>query len=237
MLSIVPVLDLRDGVVVHARQGDRARYRPIRSLLAPGSEPAGILDGLLRLAPFTHCYIADLDAIERRGSHRALVAELVERYPGMELWIDSGIATAAAAAEVATERVVPVLGSESLATACELAIARDRLGPARCILSLDYRGDAFLGPAGIETQPELWPDRVLAMTLSRVGGAAGPDFERLRTVQQRIGHRRLFAAGGVRHLADLAALAAMGIAGALVASALHDGRLDRAAVSSFISAR
>ncbi|NBR98589.1 MAG: histidine biosynthesis protein, partial [Betaproteobacteria bacterium] len=32
-MQIVPVLDLRDGIVVHARRGDRASYAPLRSSL------------------------------------------------------------------------------------------------------------------------------------------------------------------------------------------------------------
>ena len=231
--SVIPVIDLKGGAVVHARAGDRARYEPIRSLLAQGSKPAAILDGLLRLAPFSHCYIADLDAIEGRGDHRALIARLTQRYSGVEFWTDCGVATAEAAASVAADGAIPVLGSESLAAASELTAALEGLGPAGCVLSLDYRGEDFLGPAEIETRTELWPDRVIAMTLSRVGSGVGPDLARLAKLQRQIGRRRIFADGGVRGLADLKGLAAMGVAGALVASALHDGRLNGAAVTSF----
>ncbi|MBC8130797.1 MAG: nickel transporter, partial [Rhizobiaceae bacterium] len=42
------------------------------------------------------------------------------------------------------------------------------------------------------------------------------------------GATAVFAAGGVRDEDDLMRLEKAGIAGALVASALHDGRIDRA---------
>src|SRR5690349_3902418 len=90
--SIVPVLDLKGGVVVHARAGERDRYLPIRSRLAEGSVPEAMIDGLLSVAPFRRLYIADLDAIERRGDHRAVIAELARRHPGIEFWVDAGIA-------------------------------------------------------------------------------------------------------------------------------------------------
>jgi phosphoribosylformimino-5-aminoimidazole carboxamide ribotide isomerase len=48
--------------------------------------------------------------------------------------------------------------------------------------------------------------------------------------------RRIYAAGGVRDAADLAALARAGIAGALVATALHDGRLRRADIDALAAA-
>ena len=104
----------------------------------------------------------------------------------------------------------------------------------RAILSLDYRGNAFVGPPGLENAAELWPARVIAMTLAKVGSGAGPDLERLAAVKAMAGRRQVFAAGGVRDGADLDDLQAAGIAGALVASALHDGRLDGATLARFV---
>ena len=233
--SIVPVLDLKGGEVVHARAGDRARYEPLRSPLAPSSEPGAVLEGLLALAPFRRFYIADLDAIEGHGSHHAVITALGRRHTGIEFWIDAGFATAAAAAAMAGAGLVPVLGSETLAAPEEL-VAAPCLG-ARCVLSLDYRDERFLGPPAVAARPELWPDEVIVMTLSRVGSGAGPDLVRIGEVQRRAGPRRMFAAGGVRDGGDIARLAALGLAGALVASALHDGRLDRATVTALIAER
>ena len=233
--AIVPVLDLKGSQVVHARAGDRARSQPIHTPLAAGSEPAAVLDGLLSLAPFHRVYIADIDAIEGQGDHRAVVAELARRYPDVEFWLDGGFADAHDAAAACAERVAPVLGSESLPDAAALEDAVRRLGRGHCVLSLDYRGQRFVGPAAIEASAALWPDHIIAMTLSRVGSGAGPDLARLAALRQNAGTRQLFAAGGVRDIDDLARLAAMGVAGALVASALHDGRLTRAALAPLMA--
>ena len=96
------------------------------------------------------------------------------------------------------------------------------------MLSLDFRGDAFQGPSEILAEPGLWPRRVIAMTLARVGSGAGPDLTRLAAIRSVAGGRELYAAGGVRDAADLFALKRAGAAGALIATALHDGRLGRA---------
>jgi phosphoribosylformimino-5-aminoimidazole carboxamide ribotide isomerase len=234
---IVPVLDLKGGEVVHARAGERERYLPIRSRLAAGSAPAAVVDGLLSVAPFRRIYVADLDAIERRGDHRPVIADLARRHPGIEFWLDCGIATAAQAIAVADDGLTPVMGSESLADVETLAAAVARLDREGCVLSLDYRGERFLGPAELETQPGLWPSRLILMTLSRVGGSAGPDFARLAATKERLSHHALFAAGGVRDRADLDSLATLGVAGVLVASALHDGRLTPAALAGFAEGR
>jgi len=99
------------------------------------------------------------------------------------------------------------------------------------VLSLDFDGERFLGPPAVLATPHLWPARVIAMTLGRVGADAGPDFERLASLRQASG-AALYAAGGVRGPADLAALARAGVKGALVASALHDGRLTGADITA-----
>ena len=100
------------------------------------------------------------------------------------------------------------------------------------ILSLDFRGDAFHGPEALLPMPELWPGRIIIMTLARVGSGAGPDLQRLATIRARGAGRRVFAAGGLRDARDLASIALHGGAGVLVASALHDGRLSASDLSA-----
>ena len=93
------------------------------------------------------------------------------------------------------------------------------------MLSLDFRGEEFLGPPEILDNVDLWPERVIVMTLAKVGMGAGPDLARVAGIAARAGGRRVYAAGGVRGLDDLRALARAGAAGALVATALHEGKI------------
>jgi phosphoribosylformimino-5-aminoimidazole carboxamide ribotide isomerase len=69
------------------------------------------------------------------------------------------------------------------------------------------------------------------MTLDRVGTGGGPDIAALRRLVLQGSGRAVFAAGGVRGEEDITDLAAAGVAGALVATALHDGRLTAAALA------
>ena len=93
------------------------------------------------------------------------------------------------------------------------------------MLSLDFRGDAFQGPAEILAESALWPQRVIVMTLARVGSGAGPDLARFAAIRSIAGGRETYAAGGVRDAADLSALRAAGASGALIATALHERRI------------
>ena len=76
---------------------------------------------------------------------------------------------------------------------------------------------------------------MIVMTLTRVGMDEGPDLDRIAAISARARDRKIFAAGGVRGGEDLVALARCGAAGALVASALHDGRLNRAGIAAAMS--
>ena len=76
-------------------------------------------------------------------------------------------------------------------------------------------------------EPALWPQRVIVMTLARVGSGAGPDLRRLATIQSIASGREIYAAGGVRNADDLWALKEVGVSGALIATALHERQIVR----------
>ncbi|HEY8428207.1 MAG TPA: HisA/HisF-related TIM barrel protein [Sandaracinaceae bacterium] len=231
-MQLIPVIDLLRGEVVHARGGNRDAYRPLASPLGGGSDPPAVVRALLALHPFRALYVADLDAIERRGDNRAIVRALRREFPRLELWVDAGCADAddVLAARI-DDYVRPVLGSETLASIDALREAA-RAAPG-LVLSLDFKGDALLGPAALLADPGLWPERVIAMTLARVGSDAGPDLERLQRLRALAPRCRLYAAGGVRGPADLDALASLGAAGVLLATALHAGRLPQETLARF----
>jgi phosphoribosylformimino-5-aminoimidazole carboxamide ribotide isomerase len=223
-MDIIPVIDLKGGAVVRARAGARAHYVPIETPLAPTSRPRDIVAGFLALHPFRKIYIADLDAITGVGDHAAVIAELEGAFPDIEFWVDSGIATETQAAGwLNHHRGALVIGSESLS---DSAMSPRLKNESRRVLSLDFRGDVFQGPADLANDASLWPDRIIVMTLAKVGTGSGPDFSRLGEIQSLASDRKIYAAGGVRNGDDLCALAKAGIAGALVATALHDGAIS-----------
>jgi phosphoribosylformimino-5-aminoimidazole carboxamide ribotide isomerase len=229
-LDIIPVIDLRHGLVVRAVMGRRELYRPIETPLSRTAQAEDVVLGLRTLHDFKALYIADLDAIEGTGDNTGVVTRLRERFAHLDIWTDNGIAARnAIRAWLEEDRGTLVLGSESQASG---ALARSFRDDPRLVLSLDFRDSVFQGPAEL-LDPSHWPERVIAMTLARVGGVSGPDFERLAELC-RIGPRHgIHAAGGVRGREDLLRLAEMGVKGVLVASALHDGRLTGSEISEF----
>jgi phosphoribosylformimino-5-aminoimidazole carboxamide ribotide isomerase len=227
-MEIIPVIDLREGLVVRARMGQRDQYRPIETPLSPTSRPADVVQGLMSVFPFRSLYVADLDAIERTGNNDAVLGRLSAAFPALAFWVDNGLAEAGAA-RARLDQGHLVLGSEAQRDA---ALVTSLKHDPRVILSLDFRGDTFIGPPPLLDMPELWPQRVIVMTLARVGSGAGPDIERLSQIRKCAGDRRVYAAGGIRNGADLVTLQRAGMAGALVASALHDGSLTAAEIGA-----
>jgi phosphoribosylformimino-5-aminoimidazole carboxamide ribotide isomerase len=221
-MDVIPVIDLRHGLVVRAVMGRRDLYRPIETPLSASAAPVEVASGLLRLYPFGKLYIADLDAILGAGNNTSVIAELRARFPDLEIWTDNG-ATSDDQVRFWRERDLGtlVLGSESQA---DTGLMQRFAGEPRIVLSLDFRGNAFQGPEEL-LEPRLWPERVIVMTLARIGSDAGPDFDRLARLKEVSPRLKIYAAGGVRGRGDLLRLHEMNVEGALIASALHDGRL------------
>lgn len=223
-MLLVPVLDLMRGQVVRAVRGERGSYQPVVSRLCEGSEPLTVARALCTHCASQRLYVADLDALLGGAPQRDALAAILADQPALELWLDAGFTEPAAADTLraalgeAGARVVPVLASESLRSVAPL--------PREAILSLDRRGAQRLDAAGWWDAPQHWPERVIVMTLERVGADSGPDLDTLAAVQQRAPEARLIGAGGIRDAADLQRAAAAGAHAWLVASALHDGRID-----------
>jgi phosphoribosylformimino-5-aminoimidazole carboxamide ribotide isomerase len=232
---LIPVVDLLKGQVVHARGGRRSEYAPIQSNLCTGADPETITAALLRLYPFQTFYFADLDAIQRRGSNYAILERLRDRFPAIELWADTGIGDESALSHWLDAGLGhAVIGSESVRNAGFLSVIRERCKNPSAVLSLDYQGDDFRGPPALLAHPErYWPERVLAMNLHRVGGDRGPDLALIVELAKRVPGCKVYASGGVRSIEDLRQVKAAGAAGALLASALHDGRIGSAHLAQF----
>jgi phosphoribosylanthranilate isomerase len=67
--------------------------------------------------------------------------------------------------------------------------------------------------------------RLLCTAIERDGTLAGPDLDLLGRVRERSG-LPVLAAGGIRSQEDLAALAALGLEGAVVGRALLEGTIE-----------
>jgi phosphoribosylformimino-5-aminoimidazole carboxamide ribotide isomerase len=234
--AVIPALDLQDGVVVQAKAGDRADYRPITSPFGAADDPVAIARGLLAITFSPALYIADLDAIAGSGNHFELVRGISDALPGVTLWIDAGFSDVADCAFWLPLGATLVIGSESLARVDDWLSIREAFGES-VVLSLDFGTDGRRGPEPLFSDPALWPNRLIAMDLTRVGADTGPDVGRLKSIVAAADGRAVFAAGGVRNLDDLAVLASLDAQGALMATALHSGAVSQKEIAALVRER
>jgi phosphoribosylformimino-5-aminoimidazole carboxamide ribotide isomerase len=252
-MQIIPVLDLAGGMAVHAQAGDRSRYAPLESGLVPGrvGDPAALLRAFHATLGIHECYVADLDAIQGGAVQRTLIRELAEFHTGFAgaLLVDAGTHLPEGALELlscgASEVVI---GLETLHAFADLAAIVSVVGSSRVVFSLDLRlGNPILhqamqdaqgpGPDAIHLAEQATSTGVatlLLLDLGRVGTGCGVDLGLLQSLRTRLPGIRLLAGGGVLTRRDLERMRDAGCDGALVASAIHNGRLsaaDLAAVS------
>ena len=232
-MTLIPVIDLLQGQVVRGIRGNRQAYRPIESALCASSDPVTVARLLLDHCAARQLYVADLDALMGGQPQRDVLRQLLDALPAVELWLDAGFADAGAVRQLQSQlaphaaRMLPVIASESLRTVAALRDCHEAFGPAGAILSLDRRDGERLDPAGCWDAVALWPQRVIVMTLERVGSGAGPDLETMTELHRQAPATTLIGAGGVRTLEDLASARTAGASAWLVASALHDLQLPR----------
>jgi phosphoribosylformimino-5-aminoimidazole carboxamide ribotide isomerase len=234
--AVIPALDLKGGAVVHAKEGSRADYRPIASPFGAADNPVAIARGLLAITGSSILYIADLDAIAGEGNHFELVRGLADALHGTDLWIDAGFSDVGECAFWLPLGATLVIGSESLATVDAWRDIHDTFGDS-LVLSLDFDSGGRRGPAALFEDPALWPKRIVAMSLARVGSETGPDIERLKSIAALAEGRAVYAAGGVRNAQDLVRIAAVPAAGAIVATALHSGAVTQKEIAALLRER
>ena len=233
-MRLLPVLDVQGGRVVRGVGGRRQEYRPVVSRLTPSCLPVDVAEAFRRHFGLSETYLADLDAIGGAAPAQPLYAELQSR--GFRLWVDAGLRTAAEAGPLAGAGVEGIVaGLETVAGPGVLAELCRHHGE-RVVFSLDLRDGVPLGDAAAWEGADAWSiaaravaagvRRLLVLDLARVGGGGGTGTEEL-CARLAGGYPgvEVIAGGGVRDLADLERLGRCGVAGVLVASALHDGRL------------
>ncbi len=227
MMQIIPVIDLLDGTVVHAKKGERQHYQPIKSLLTPSSKPLDIVAALLDLYPFSQLYVADLNAIQKLGDNFNVIHAISQKFPQLKLWLDAGISNN-------PERNIVhsnvILGSENFSmpenrSNLENFLTLKHQLKNDFVLSLDFMPSGYQGPADLLQTSAHWPQNVIVMLLANVGANQGLNTDLINEIMALAKGHNVYVAGGIRHVEDLAMLKKMGVHGALIATALHQKQL------------
>jgi phosphoribosylformimino-5-aminoimidazole carboxamide ribotide isomerase len=247
-MLIVGVIDVLDGRAVHARGGHRDQYQAIRSVAGmaiSGGDPVQLARAYIDRLGVQQLYVADLDAIGGRRLQDALVARVVGL--GAPVWLDAGVSSAEHARQLAGLNVARVIvGLETLTSWTALDDICTAIDGARVGFSLDLREGApvISGDIPRDDPPLAIAARaagrgvgtIVVIDLARVGSSTGVDRALIQGVRAAAPGVTLAAGGGIRGVEDLEVLADLGCEAALVASALHDGRIRAGDVAALQSA-
>ena len=85
---IIPVIDLKNGIAVSGKSGNRETYTPLKTVFHNSSDPIAIANALKK-SGFKRIYIADLDAIE--GKWIPILKLLGEINHIIPVMLDSGL--------------------------------------------------------------------------------------------------------------------------------------------------
>jgi phosphoribosylformimino-5-aminoimidazole carboxamide ribotide isomerase len=233
-LKVIPVIDILNGVVVHAVRGKRREYQPLQSNLCKSVEPLEVAKAFKKLG-FSELYIADLDAITRGSVNFRVLKRIVDE-TSLKLMVDAGAAdleTAKKLLDCGVSKVV--IGTETLQSKSFVGEAVRLLGSNRVIVSLDLKGDKVLvklGFAGCKNPmcllrefKEMGVSGVIVLDLARVGSGEGVNVDFLKKVLEDV-PIDVYVGGGVRDIEDLVELKNLGVSGVLVATALHSGKIS-----------
>jgi phosphoribosylformimino-5-aminoimidazole carboxamide ribotide isomerase len=233
-LKIIPVIDVLNGIVVHAVRGRRKQYQTLKSILCASTDPVDVAAALKALG-FGELYLADLDAITGGQPNLSLFKQIADK-TGLGLIVDAGITSLKAAEEMLDNRVSKVIiGTETLPSYSFVAEAVAYFGSEKVTVSIDLMAGQVLSrfELGALKDPvtllrefqELGVSQIIVLDLARVGSREGVSMPFLRELLRNI-KAKVLVGGGVRDVEDLVKLKDIGVFGVLVATALHSGKIS-----------
>lgn len=228
-MRLLPAIDLLGGRCVRLLRGDFA------AVTSYSADPVATALALVE-AGTRALHVVDLDGARRgRPAHAATIGAIV-RAAGVPVQVGGGLRSLSdlsAVLEAGAWRAI--VGTAALRRPGWAAEAVRRHGADRVCVALDVRGESLfvagwtegadrrldqaledLAAAGVRS--------LLVTDIERDGALAGPDLELWRRFAELAFD--VTAAGGVASAADLRALAALGLEGAVIGRALYEGRVS-----------
>jgi phosphoribosylformimino-5-aminoimidazole carboxamide ribotide isomerase len=238
---LIFVMDVLDGVVVHAKRGERDRYKPINlfSSIVSSSDPVHIIE---ELKP-AEVYIADLNRLMNTGDNRAILKELRNRNKDLRIMLDYGVKGMEDLKEAVEAELAGnfVFGTETTSMdLIEEASKSDTFNDKRVSVSVSvdlFNKEVLTSDKKMKNNPlslikalNNYPiEDVIVLDLDRVGTKSGIDFDFLARAVE-VSKHNVLSGGGIRGYEDIAKMEKLGVKGALVATALHDGSIPVSAL-------
>jgi phosphoribosylformimino-5-aminoimidazole carboxamide ribotide isomerase len=241
--QLLPAIDLRGGQVVRLAEGDFDRETVY------GTDPAEVARGFAA-AGARWIHVVDLDGA-RDGARRqteAVARVVAAAGDGVACEIAGGLRDEDAVAAVLDAGAArAVVGTAALREPAFVERLVSRFGRGRIAIALDVRDGLAVGQGWVSGASGLPVEHALATladrgarifvvtAIERDGLMTGPNLDLLARMVE-LDRGEIIASAGVSSLADIAAVRAIGCAGAVVGRAVYEGRVDLPAAIRLIQA-
>ena len=233
--KIIPVIDILNSKAVHAKKGERTKYKPLKSYLFQSSNPVEIIRILRKKYNFELFYIADLDSIINKAPNFQILEE-IQKISNIDFILDPGIVDLEDISNFLRFRIKNlILGLETIKNFKTISQSLQILNKNNIIISFDmYNGQILSNANDIKTQSpinlikkfeSLGIKKIILLDLFRVGQKIGGIPQLYLDILHNF-NGDVYVGGGIKNDTDILNIKEQNFSGVLIATALYDGTIE-----------
>jgi len=233
--KIIPVIDILNSKVVHAKKGERTKYKPLKSYLFHSSNPIDVINILNNKYNFDLFYIADLDSIIKKTPNIQILKEIL-KISNINIMLDPGIVDLEDISYFLKLKIKNlILGLETIKNFEIITQSLQILNRNNIIISIDmYNGNILSNAEDIKNQNPikltkklvtLGVKNIILLDLFRIGQKVGGIPPLYLDILHNF-YGNVFVGGGIKNYKDIMNIKELNFSGILIATALYDGTID-----------
>ena len=237
-MEAVAVLDIKDGIVVQGRAGDRENYQPVESriIAANDKSPLAAAKAFYNKLAIKKLYIADLDAIMKKDQNnidkiKAIKADI----PELEIMLDAALIDYKTAQSYLDDFLdYYIIATESLKDLKYLE--KFSAYSKKLIISIDLKDGELIhnlqqwqgkNPRQIIEEIKAYGfQKFIILDIAAVGTARGIAGY-IKELKKLFPELEFITGGGVKDYRDIKLLKRLDFSGVLIATAFHNGSLGK----------
>lgn len=238
-MDAVGVIDIKDGIVVQAKAGERDKYAEVESriIAAEAKTPLSAAAAFYNKLGLRKIYIADLDAImsSNRKNNLAQIKEIKSEFSDLEIILDAGfnenfspgkyLSDFLDYAVVATESLFDLSFLERLKNFSSSIIISIDLKDGKLIHNIEEWDDKNINQIIAQIR-DMGFKKFIILDLASVGTAGGIS-DYIIELKKEFPELDFITGGGVKDYRDIKNLKKLKFSGVLIATAFHNGSLGR----------
>jgi HisA/HisF family protein len=233
--KIIPVIDILNSKAVHAKKGERTKYKTLKSYLFHSSNPVEIIREIKNKFNFYEFYIADLDSIINKTPNFQILKEILE-IADIEVILDPGVVDLKEIHQYTRFKIKSlILGLETIRSLEIISKSLQILSQNKLIVSIDlYKGEILSKVRGLKNQEpldiikkieSLGIRTIILLDLYRIGQKIGGIPQLYLDILSNF-NGDILVGGGLKNFKDILDYKEEKFSGVLIATALYDGTID-----------